>query len=294
MIKIEVQRPRAAGAPTGFALWNLGFRPFYLLASIFASSSILLWICQYAGQLPATYLPSPAWHGHEMLFGYTMAVVAGFLLTAVANWTGKPTSDWRCPDRAGGALGGRPRAGPDPLCHRCRDCQCSVSLGVGHRHRQSCRTEPEPAQLFLPRVAPIARLRRACVSPFASGPASVAGAGEPPGRPRCHSVHHGRHRRASDSDVHQQRRPRCAGYASPAGREIRAGRCARVARGSTFFRPPPRSVPCLRSRLRLRTQYDSTCGSRGELEGRLWSGCCTSPMAGLLSTSYCVDWRRSE
>jgi uncharacterized protein involved in response to NO len=91
MIKIEVQRPQAASVPTGFALWNLGFRPFYLLASTFASSSILLWICQYAGQLPATYLRSPAWHGHEMLFGYTMAVVAGFLLTAVANWTGKPT-----------------------------------------------------------------------------------------------------------------------------------------------------------------------------------------------------------
>ena len=91
MIKIEVQRPQAASVPTRFALWNLGFRPFYLLASIFASSSILLWICQYAGQLPATYLRSPAWHGHEMLFGYTMAVVAGFLLTAVANWTGKPT-----------------------------------------------------------------------------------------------------------------------------------------------------------------------------------------------------------
>jgi uncharacterized protein involved in response to NO len=91
MIKIEVQRPQAASGPTGFALWNLGFRPFYLLASIFASSSILLWICQYGGQLPAIYLRSPAWHGHEMLFGYTMAVLAGFLLTAVANWTGKPT-----------------------------------------------------------------------------------------------------------------------------------------------------------------------------------------------------------
>jgi uncharacterized protein involved in response to NO len=91
MIKIKVQGPQAASVPTRFALWNLGFRPFYLLASIFASSSILLWICQYAGQLPATYLQSPAWHGHEMLFGYTMAVVAGFLLTAVANWTGKPT-----------------------------------------------------------------------------------------------------------------------------------------------------------------------------------------------------------
>ena len=91
MIKIEVLGSQENRASKGFALWNLGFRPFYLLASIFAALSILLWICQYTGQLPAAYLRSPAWHGHEMLFGYTMAVVAGFLLTAVANWTGKPT-----------------------------------------------------------------------------------------------------------------------------------------------------------------------------------------------------------
>ena len=75
----------------GFALWSLGFRPFYLLASAFAASSILLWICQYTGQLPAAYLRTPAWHGHEMLYGYTVAVMAGFLLTAVRNWTGNPT-----------------------------------------------------------------------------------------------------------------------------------------------------------------------------------------------------------
>jgi uncharacterized protein involved in response to NO len=75
----------------GFALWSLGFRPFYLLASSFAALSILLWICQYTGHLPAAYLRTPAWHGHEMLYGYTVAVMAGFLLTAVRNWTGKPT-----------------------------------------------------------------------------------------------------------------------------------------------------------------------------------------------------------
>lgn len=91
MIKLEAAGPPANRASSHFALWNLGFRPFYLLASIFAALSILLWICQYTGQLPAAYLRSAAWHGHEMLFGYTMAVVAGFLLTAVGNWTGNPT-----------------------------------------------------------------------------------------------------------------------------------------------------------------------------------------------------------
>ena len=77
--------------PAKFALWALGFRPFYLLASIFAALSIPLWVAQYAGVLPAAYLHGPALHGHEMLFGYTLAVVAGFLFTAGRNWTGQPT-----------------------------------------------------------------------------------------------------------------------------------------------------------------------------------------------------------
>jgi uncharacterized protein involved in response to NO len=91
MLKIEDRPPMANATSTGFALWNLGFRPFYLLASSYAALSILLWICQYTGHLPATYVRSPAWHAHEMLYGYTLAVVAGFLLTAVRTWTGKPT-----------------------------------------------------------------------------------------------------------------------------------------------------------------------------------------------------------
>jgi len=83
--------PQDQTASAGLALWNLGFRPFYLLASSFAALSILLWIGQYTGHLPTAYVKGPAWHGHEMLYGYTLAVVAGFLLTAVRNWTGKPT-----------------------------------------------------------------------------------------------------------------------------------------------------------------------------------------------------------
>lgn len=92
-LRIPLERTvrQTTAAPAGFALWNLGFRPFYLLASSFAALSVLLWVCQYAGYLPRAYLQDPTWHGHEMLYGYTMAVVAGFLLTAVRNWTGKPT-----------------------------------------------------------------------------------------------------------------------------------------------------------------------------------------------------------
>jgi uncharacterized protein involved in response to NO len=81
----------ARAAPRGFALWQLGFRPFYLLASLFAALSVPLWALEYAGRLPASYLTLPARHGHEMLFGFAFAVVAGFLFTAVRNWTGQPT-----------------------------------------------------------------------------------------------------------------------------------------------------------------------------------------------------------
>ena len=75
----------------GSALWNLGFRPFYLLASIFAALSILLWIGDYAGVLAVAYARDPVVHAHEMLFGFTIAVITGFLFTAGRNWTGRPT-----------------------------------------------------------------------------------------------------------------------------------------------------------------------------------------------------------
>jgi uncharacterized protein involved in response to NO len=82
---------RSTAPARSFALWSLGFRPFYLLASIYAAVSVPLWVCQYVGYLPAAYLRSQVWHGHEMLFGYTLAVIAGFLFTAVRTWTGQPT-----------------------------------------------------------------------------------------------------------------------------------------------------------------------------------------------------------
>ena len=84
-------QPVTPPATTTFALWNLGFRPFFLLASLFSAISVLLWAAQFSGYLPSVYLQGPAWHGHEMLFGYTIAVITGFLLTAVRNWTGQPT-----------------------------------------------------------------------------------------------------------------------------------------------------------------------------------------------------------
>ena len=78
------------------ATWRLGFRPFYLAASVFAALSVALWGLQYSGALPVAAVRGPAWHGHEMLFGYAMAVIAGFLFTAVRNWTQRetPTGAW--------------------------------------------------------------------------------------------------------------------------------------------------------------------------------------------------------
>ncbi|MEO8935179.1 MAG: NnrS family protein [Burkholderiaceae bacterium] len=81
----------ASGRPSRFALWDLGFRPFYLAAGAFATISIPLWVGQYAGVLPGAWSHAMFGHAHEMLFGYAVAVIAGFLLTAVRVWTGQPT-----------------------------------------------------------------------------------------------------------------------------------------------------------------------------------------------------------
>ncbi len=81
-----------ADAARGFALWQLGFRPFFLLASIFAALSVGLWALQFAGWLDRPYLQGPLWHAHEMVFGFALAVVVGFLLTAGRNWSNRPTA----------------------------------------------------------------------------------------------------------------------------------------------------------------------------------------------------------
>src|SRR5512134_3252389 len=80
-----------AASPPRFALWELGFRPFYLAGSTFAAVSILLWMLQLAGVLDTAVLAGPVWHAHEMLFGFALAIIVGFLFTAGRNWTNEPT-----------------------------------------------------------------------------------------------------------------------------------------------------------------------------------------------------------
>ena len=73
-------------------VFALGFRPFFLLAGVFAVALIAVWVFTFMGSLAVmTYYGQLVWHSHEMIFGYTVAVIAGFLLTAVRNWTNMPT-----------------------------------------------------------------------------------------------------------------------------------------------------------------------------------------------------------
>lgn len=78
-----------------WALLNLGFRLFFLLAAAFAALSITVWMWKYftSAPPPLLYVSASQWHAHEMLYGFAFAVIAGFLLTAVKNWTGISTLD---------------------------------------------------------------------------------------------------------------------------------------------------------------------------------------------------------
>ena len=82
-----MQQLRAYRGP---ALFSYGFRPFFLFAAIYAGAMIPLWLAVFSGdaRIPTAFVARD-WHVHEMLFGYVSAVIAGFLLTAVPNWTGR-------------------------------------------------------------------------------------------------------------------------------------------------------------------------------------------------------------
>ena len=79
------------------ALFELGFRPFFLGAGIFGMVTVALWAAIYLSGLsiPMQSISSFQWHAHEMIYGYGVAVIAGFLLTAVNNWTGMKTINSR-------------------------------------------------------------------------------------------------------------------------------------------------------------------------------------------------------
>ncbi|MDO6564043.1 NnrS family protein [Amphritea sp. 1_MG-2023] len=83
---MQIQEPNQG---KHFALFNLGFRPFFLFAALSSMLLMSYWLILLSKTQPGYqyYQLSQIWHGHEMLFGYAVAVIAGFLLTAVRNWT---------------------------------------------------------------------------------------------------------------------------------------------------------------------------------------------------------------
>ena len=82
----------AAQLPQGLSLLRLAFRPFYIGGALLAALLVPLWVALFFGALPLTPVVSPLlWHAHEMLFGFAVAIIVGFLLTAGKAWTGLPT-----------------------------------------------------------------------------------------------------------------------------------------------------------------------------------------------------------
>jgi uncharacterized protein involved in response to NO len=72
-------------------LLSYGFRPFFLAAGAYAALAMLVWLPLLFGGLPLPFaIPPRDWHVHEMVYGYAAAAIAGFLLTAIPNWTGRP------------------------------------------------------------------------------------------------------------------------------------------------------------------------------------------------------------
>ncbi|MGG2399575.1 NnrS family protein [Pseudomonas sp. SH1-B] len=84
-----LDRKQALAVPP---LWRLGFRAFFLAGALFALLAIALWALALQGLASPSSIPGGmlAWHRHEMPFGFGLAIIAGFLLTAVQTWTGQP------------------------------------------------------------------------------------------------------------------------------------------------------------------------------------------------------------
>jgi uncharacterized protein involved in response to NO len=90
------QRGARRRSYAGPALFSYGFRPFFFGAALWSVVGVLLWVRQYFGEISLPVAMNVLdWHAHEMLYGYVAAVIAGFLLTAIPNWTGRlPVCGW--------------------------------------------------------------------------------------------------------------------------------------------------------------------------------------------------------
>ena len=85
--------PVAVPALQGLPVLRLGFRPLYIAGTLFAALALPIWLVMFFGQLAwAPNAPPLLWHAHEMLFGFAVAIIVGFLLTAAKAWTGLQTA----------------------------------------------------------------------------------------------------------------------------------------------------------------------------------------------------------
>src|SRR5581483_2510886 len=87
---IPIHEPVARERAHTSAFFSAGFRPFFLLGAAWAAIAVPLWLAAYVhGYALPGALPAMVWHAHEMIYGYSIAAVTGFLLTAIPNWTGR-------------------------------------------------------------------------------------------------------------------------------------------------------------------------------------------------------------
>jgi uncharacterized protein involved in response to NO len=128
-----MQRQRAWRGP---AVLSFGFRPFFLLGALWAALAMALWVPMLAGKLtlPTAFDPV-SWHAHEFLFGYLGAIIAGFLLTSVPNWTGRlPVTGWPLAGLVAAWLAGRAAVtvsqGLPPLAVALADLALVAALAV--------------------------------------------------------------------------------------------------------------------------------------------------------------------
>ena len=132
-----VPRLRAYAGP---ALLTYGFRPFFLFGAIYAGLTVLAWLPMFYGELEVASAFAPVdWHVHEMLYGYLPAIVTGFLLTAIPNWTGRLADPGHAAAGAVRGVAGGPRLRHVVRADRLaggRDRRCQLP-DPGHRRRRA-------------------------------------------------------------------------------------------------------------------------------------------------------------
>ena len=193
-------RPRAASRCSRSASGRSTF-----VASVFAALSVVLWIGGYAGFLPQVYGGNPVRHAHEMIYGFAVAVIVGFLFTAGRNWSGRPTPHgpllaafvalWL----AGRLLAFTPWTLAAALVSAAFPVAAAAALAVPFVQSGLRRNYFFVGLLVAIGAADLG------VQLASSGVDRVAGARRIACGPRHRAVDHGGDRRSRDPDVHEQR-----------------------------------------------------------------------------------------